>query len=293
VHTFFVGTVTEIVAHDFESDQGWTVGDVDDDATTGTWDRCDPEATDAQPEDDHTPAPGVNAYVTDCRAGASLGAYDVDGGKTTLFSPTFDLSSYANASVRYYRWYSNGTGASPGADDWLVYVTDDGGTSWVTIDSLRSGDHTWRLIERDLEDYISLTDQVRFRFIASDLGDGSIVEAGVDDFSLISYQDASSGVADTRGRGRLMLAPNVPNPFGAETVLRFSVPSPGRAVSLKIFDVRGREMTTLIDGEKIEGSHSVKWDGTNGRGRAVPAGIYFCNLVAGEEMTSRKIVLAR
>jgi hypothetical protein len=293
IHTFFVGDITTIVFHDFESDQGWTVGDVDDNASTGVWDRCDPEATDAQPEDDHTPAPGVNAYITDCRAGASIGTYDVDGGKTTLFSPVFDLSTYSNASVIYYRWYSNGMGASPGADDWLVHVSDDGGTSWATIDSLRSGDHTWREIERDLEDYITLTDQVQFRFIASDLGDGSIVEAGVDDFSLISYEDGTSGVIDVVSPEKLMLAPNVPNPFGSETTLRFAVPSPGAKVTLKIFDVRGREITTLIDGEKVEGSRSIRWDGTNVRGAAVPAGIYFCNVVAGEETRSRKIVLAR
>ncbi len=293
VHTFFVGTITTIVHHDFETDTGWTVGDVDDNATTGVWDRCDPEATEAQPEDDHTPDPGVNAYITDCRAGTSVGTYDVDGGKTTLFSPIFDLSAYPNASVRFYRWYSNGMGASPDTDDWLVHVSDDGGTSWVTIDSLRSGDHTWRLIERNLEDHITLTGQVRFRFIASDLGDGSIVEAGLDDFSIIMYEDGTSGIAGVVDPGRLMLAPNMPNPFSSETTLRFAVPSPGAKVTLKIFDVRGREITTLIDGEKVEGTRTLRWDGTNVRGAAVPAGIYFCNLVAGEERRSRKIVLAR
>jgi hypothetical protein len=293
VHTFFVGDITTIVYHDFETDAGWTVGDVDDDATTGVWDRCDPEATEAQPEDDHTPAPGVNAYITDCRAGASIGTYDIDGGKTTLFSPVFDLSTYPNVSVRYYRWYSNGMGASPGADDWLVHVSDDGGTTWATIDSIRSGDHTWREIERDLEDYITLTDQVQFRFIASDLGDGSIVEAGVDDFSLISYEDGTSGVGDVAGPAQLMLAPNVPNPFSSETLLRFSVPSPGSRVTMRIFDVRGREVTTLLDGEKVEGQRTLRWDGTNMRGAAVPAGIYFCNVVAGDQSRSRKIVLAR
>jgi leucyl aminopeptidase len=293
VHSFFVGAITTIVHHDFESDQGWTVGDVDDDASTGVWDRCDPEATEAQPENDHTPEPGVNAYITDCRAGASIGTYDVDGGKTTLFSPIFDLSSYPNASVIYYRWYSNGMGASPDADDWLVHVSDDGGASWVTIDSLRSGDHTWREIERDLQAYITLTDQVRFRFIASDLGDGSIVEAGVDDFSLISYEDGTSGVADAGSSPGLMLAPNIPNPFSSETTLRFSVPSPGARVTLRIFDVRGREVNTLLEGERVEGQKTLRWDGTNMRGAAVPAGIYFCNVVAGDQSRSRKIVLAR
>jgi hypothetical protein len=292
VHTFFVGTITTLVEHDFESDQGWTVGDVDDNAATGIWERCDPQATEAQPEDDHTPDPGVNAYVTQCASGSGQGTYDVDGGKTTLFSPVFDLSAHSNASVRYYRWYSNDTGAAPETDDWLVDVSDDGGVTWARIDSLRSSDRTWRRVERDLGDYIDLTSQVKFRFIASDTDPGSIVEAGVDDFSIVMYQESGAGVAAGEITGRLTLARNVPNPFSGETSIQFAVPGPGREVMLRIFDVRGREVTTLLDG-KVAGSQAVFWDGTNRQGSPVPAGIYFANLTDGRRSVSRKLVLAR
>jgi hypothetical protein len=293
VHTFFVGTITAIVEHDFESDQGWAVGDVDDDAITGVWERGDPQWTEAQPEDDHTPAPGVNAYITQCAAGASQGSYDVDGGKTTLFSPTFDLSTYSNAWVRYYRWYSNDTGASPETDDWLVDVSDDGGSTWARIDSLRSSERSWTLVERNLGDYIDLTSEVRFRFIASDTDPGSIVEAGVDDFSIVMYEEPSSGVAGGETSRGLMLARSVPNPFSAKTAIRFAVPSPGRKVALRVYDVRGREVRTLLDGKETSGSHTVSWDGTDHRGSKVPAGIYFCSLSDGRQTVSRKVVLAR
>jgi hypothetical protein len=293
VHTFFVGTITTIAEHDFESDHGWTVGDVDDDATTGIWQRCDPEATEAQPEDDHTPDPGVNAYITHCAAGTGQGANDVDGGKTTLFSPVFDLSTYPNAWVRYYRWYSNDTGASPETDDWLVDVSDDGGSTWARLDSLRASERPWTLVERDLEDYVELTSQIRFRFIASDTDPGSIVEAGVDDFSIVMYEEADAGLAGGETNQKLMLAKNVPNPFSAETAIRFAVPSAGRKVTLRIYDVRGREVRTLLEGEEVSGSHSVSWDGTSGTGSKVPAGIYFCKLSDGRQAVSRKIVLAR
>ena len=293
VHSFFVGTITPVVEHDFESDQGWTVGDVDDNATTGIWERCDPQGTEAQPEDDHTPDPGNKAYITQCAAGSGQGAYDVDGGKTTLFSPVFDLSTYPNAWVRYYRWYSNDTGGSPETDDWLVDVTDDGGSTWARMDSLRSSDRAWRLVERNLEEYIELTSQVQFRFIAADDEPGSVVEAGIDDFSITVYEEPDAGVADGEGARSLMLVQNAPNPFGSETAIRFVVPAPGREVSLRIFDVRGREITTLLNGEKVVGSRTVCWDGTSGRGIKVPAGIYFCNLTCGERTLSRKIVLAK
>jgi hypothetical protein len=295
VHTFFVGTITAVVAHDFESDQGWTVGDVDDNATTGIWERCDPQATEAQPEDDHTPDPGTNAYITQCAAGVSQGSYDVDGGKTTLSSPVFDLEDLPNAYVRYYRWYSNDTGASPETDDWVVDVSADAGSTWVNIETISSSDRTWRFVEKNLEDYISLTSDVCFRFIATDDDPGSIVEAGVDDFSIVYYEDAASGISIT-GRlnaDRVILAQNVPNPFASETLIRFVIPSPGREVTLRIFDARGREVATLLDGKRLAGLNTARWDGKNSRGARVAAGLYVCRLEAGEEVLSRKIVLVR
>ncbi|MCZ6542668.1 MAG: hypothetical protein O6768_03295, partial [Planctomycetota bacterium] len=65
---------------DLEADTGWVVGAPGDNAVTGIWNRMNPEGTAAQPEDDHTPAPGTICWVTDGFAGGGLGANDVDGG---------------------------------------------------------------------------------------------------------------------------------------------------------------------------------------------------------------------
>jgi len=181
LHTFLVGYQT-VFTDDFETNKGWTVGATGDDATTGIWERCDPQATAAQPEDDHTASPGVNAYITACAAGTGQGSYDVDGGKTTLVSPVFNLTTYGGASVSYYRWYSNDTGAEPGTDYWVVDVTDDNGATWVSLENTNVSNRTWALRTFDLSTYIDFTNQVRFRFIASDEDPGSLVEAGVDDF---------------------------------------------------------------------------------------------------------------
>jgi len=182
LYAFLVGYQT-VFTDDFETNKGWTVGATGDNATTGVWERCDPQVTTAQPGDDHTPTPGVNAYITQCAAGSGQGAYDVDGGKTTLLSPIFDLSTYTAASVSYYRWYSNDTGASPGLDYWVVEVTGNG-TAWVPIENTNVTNRSWALKNFNIGDYVSLTSTVRFRFIASDYEPGSIVEAGVDDFSI-------------------------------------------------------------------------------------------------------------
>ncbi len=183
VHTFNV-SFTVVFTDDFELDRGWTVGAPNDSATTGIWERCDPEGTLAQPEDDHTPSPGVNAYITQCPAGSGLGSYDVDGGRTTLFSPVFDLSAYSSANVQYYRWYSNDTGSNPNEDTWVVEVSSDAGASWTTLENTNLSDASWSMRQFALTDYVALTDQMQFRFIAADLGLGSLVEAGVDDFQI-------------------------------------------------------------------------------------------------------------
>jgi len=187
-HSFAVN-FTVVFEDDFETDKGWTVGDAGDDATTGIWDRCDPEWTEAQPEDDHTPDSGVRAYITDCDAGTSQGSYDVDGGKTTVLSPVFDLLDYASASVRYYRWYSNDTGSEPGTDYWVVQVSDDGWTTWATLENTNVTNRSWLMMQFDVGGYVDLTGTVQFRFIASDEDPGSLVEAGVDDFLLMGCPD--------------------------------------------------------------------------------------------------------
>ena len=202
LHAFRVGYET-VLADDFETNKGWTVGAAGDNAVTGIWERCDPEGTAAQPEDDHTPAPGVNAYITDCAAGLSLGDFDVDGGKTTLLSPILNLSSYDEAVVRYYRWYSNDTGAEPGTDYWVVEVTNNGST-WVTLENTNVSSATWQMKQFNVESYVALTSQVRFRFIASDYDPGSLVEAGVDDFSLVALAEPS----DTMPPVVTVIAPN-------------------------------------------------------------------------------------
>jgi len=187
---FGVGRVSEFLVTDFEpaGDEGWTVGDVGDDATTGIWVRVDPRGTAAQPEDDHTAAPGVRAWVTgQGPAGGGLGDADVDGGKTTLKSPIFDASEMEDPKISYWRWYSNSTGAAPGADVFDVDVSNDGGSTWTRVERVGpSGPDTnggWFRHDFDVSSIVPLTATMQLRFVASDEGDGSLVEAALDDIA--------------------------------------------------------------------------------------------------------------
>lgn len=177
---------TILAVQEMELDPGWTVGAASDTAGTGVWIRVDPNGTAAQPEDDHTPL-GQNCWVTGQAApGDSLGANDVDGGKTTLTTAAIDLTGLANPRISYWRWYSNNAGASPNADVFTVDISADDGVNWANVEIVGpAGSGTaggWLFYSFAPGDLIPLTSAVRLRFIAEDSGSGSIVEAAIDDF---------------------------------------------------------------------------------------------------------------
>ncbi|MFH0806539.1 MAG: T9SS type A sorting domain-containing protein [Candidatus Brennerbacteria bacterium] len=79
---------------------------------------------------------------------------------------------------------------------------------------------------------------------------------------------------------------NFPNPFNPSTKVQFSVPYDGW-VTLKIYDVLGKEAATLVDREMVAGNHEVTFDASG-----LPTGVYFSRIVAGAVAT-KKMVLAR
>jgi len=76
------------------------------------------------------------------------------------------------------------------------------------------------------------------------------------------------------------LAQNYPNPFNSSTIIQYFLPVE-KNVSLRIFDVSGREVKILINNIQPAGSHSVFWNGTNDLGKVVASGLYFCKIQAG------------
>jgi hypothetical protein len=76
-----------------------------------------------------------------------------------------------------------------------------------------------------------------------------------------------------------VLYQNYPNPFNPSTTIPFELSS--RAfLTLRVFDLLGREVRTLVNEDVQAGTHSVQWDGANGDGRSMPSGMYFVQMVA-------------
>ncbi len=166
---------------------GWVAGVPSDDATTGMWTWGNPNGSGAQSEDDHT-ANGVNCFFTgQANAGAGIGSNDVDNGTTTLMSPIFDLSGNPTATIEYWRWYVN-DGNNSVTDSFVVDISSDGGNTWTNLETVGPGNSQasggWFLHTATVADFVTPTNQVRLRFLASDLGSGSIVEAAIDDLRI-------------------------------------------------------------------------------------------------------------
>lgn len=88
------------------------------------------------------------------------------------------------------------------------------------------------------------------------------------------------------------LAQNFPNPFNPLTAVRFSLMRKG-PVSLRIYNVAGQLVKTLLDEVRDAGTQTVTWDGRNNGGRLCASGVYFYRLKAGEFIDTKKMVLLR
>jgi hypothetical protein len=81
-----------------------------------------------------------------------------------------------------------------------------------------------------------------------------------------------------------------PNPFNPVCTIRYEIPKPGR-VSLHVYDIVGKPVHTLVDGWREAGIYSEVWNGKSDDGTALPSGVYFYRLEAGDFVATRKMVL--
>jgi len=86
---------------------------------------------------------------------------------------------------------------------------------------------------------------------------------------------------------RFSLTQNYPNPFNPSTAISFNIPSRS-LVSLKVFDLLGKEVATIVSGELPAGSYTERWDAST-----MTSGIYFYRLQAGSSTETKKLVLLR
>jgi hypothetical protein len=176
------GGATTVWFDDFESSTGWTTNPAGTDtATTGMWERADPQSTSSSGAKQlGTTVSGTRDLVTGASAGSSAGAYDIDNGATSVRSPAITLPGDGTLTLSL-SWYLAHLNNATSADYFRLRVVHDGGTTTVLSQNGTSTDRdaAWTTSAVDLTPYAGQT--VRLLIEAADASSGSLVEAAVDD----------------------------------------------------------------------------------------------------------------
>ncbi len=197
VFTTTVGNVATILDDDFETDQNWSVENVE--PMNGSWERGVPidDGTEGDPLTDYDGS--GQCYLTE----NVLGNSDVDNGPTRLISPTMDLSGTSDPILRYARWFRCDDPVGSGSEDYLdVEISDDGGGSWTPVESV-SDVEGWVVHDVSIASFVSLSSQFKVRFVTEDNPNNSKVEAAIDAVKVFDVTCVDCQVGDIDCSGEL------------------------------------------------------------------------------------------
>ncbi len=107
-----------------------------------------------------------------------------------------------------------------------------------------------------------------------------------------AYPVSTTGLSSAAPPSRSRLLAGRPNPFNPRTTVHYHLGTTGHA-SLRIHDLQGKLVRTLVEARLPAGDRSVTWDGLDGNGRAVPTGMYVCRLVCADGTDVMKLLLVR
>ncbi|MFQ6002738.1 MAG: FlgD immunoglobulin-like domain containing protein [Candidatus Zixiibacteriota bacterium] len=159
-----------------------------------------------------------------------------------------------------------------------IFKSEDAGLSWAKIDPEIPNRHVNTLVlaqDRDKTLYAGTENGVWRLLMTTDV-----------DF------DHDNNI---EGPKNYALYQNYPNPFNPSTDIGYEVPDLGSPIrtTLKIYNILGQEVWTLVDEVREPGYYTVTWDGRDERGQAAPTGIYFYELLAPNFTSVRKMLLLR
>jgi hypothetical protein len=226
-----------------------------------------------------------------------------NGGQSIIFGPNYphnaddlaymnyshDLSPYGEAFITLYH-----KNVIIDGDTCFVLISNDGGNSWITVGNITGfSGSSYVYGEYDISDALSIfrhNYKVGFRFVSDP--DGNSIGVMIDDIgwrvgAMTGVEDAPVSLPE-----KLTLRQNYPNPFNPRTALSFGLPDKSD-VSLEIFDLLGRKITTVVNGELEAGNHSIIWDGKDSYGNPVSSGIYFYRLVTDFGVKQAKMTLLK
>ncbi|HKR03587.1 MAG TPA: choice-of-anchor B family protein [Bacteroidia bacterium] len=259
---------------DFALDFGWTHTNAGHD-----WERGEPVGTtsngsQSNPNFDVTNDCLDQCYVTDNGGGVDY-EHDIDpsDGTVILTSPVFDLTSYTNPQLNYYRWFFNGElNNDPPNDNMILKLTN--GLTTVTLETILNntpGNSSWLFKTWNIASLITPTANMRMTVETSDDQPSSIVEGGLDKFEILE----TVGVNEISSSDLLLKA--YPNPFNNSVSIKINAASLPENAAFIVTDARGKiMMNTLVS----KNQNIVEL------GKEFSAGVYFVQLKDAQNISS-------
>ena len=142
------------------------------------------------------------------------------------------------------------------------------------VDGLTSGKtYYWRVSSKDEKgNYSSYSREGKFKI-------SSVTGIGDETFSSL--------IPD-----KFEVSQNYPNPFNPSTTIKFGLPE-AAFVSIKIYNILGQEVKTLLNAERSAGTYTLQWNGDNNFGHQVTSGTYIYRVVAGNNVVTKKMILLK
>jgi len=264
---------------DFILDYGWGASG---NAGSGFWERGFPIETEyngnaSNPGDDVPGDFGDDCYVTG-NGGGSAGSDDVDDGAVALISPLFNLLTYADPHINYYRWFFN-DGGQGSPDDEMV-ITLSNGIETVFLEQIDASESSsqWTFRNFRVLDYLTPTNTMQFTIETSDQsGTGHLVEGGLDLFRVVDSLPSSVSIT----------------PKNAEHL--FVYPNPAKTALTVVFETKESNFEILLTEMSGRLLKRAVYAGTENTiqldARDLPDGVYFIKLISGSNAYLRKVTV--
>ncbi len=179
-----VGHKRVILSEDFESPTLWHHVAAESTASTGDWLVGDPVGTSYQPENDASPAPGVNCFYTDENPSGGLGTDDVDDGVAVARSGAYDLSGEPEARLSLRRWFAHRDLGDDAEDYYKLEIRENASAADVLLEELGSNETApgWTEVSFRVADFVTPGPAIELKVSASDgPASGNLVEAAIDE----------------------------------------------------------------------------------------------------------------
>ena len=124
---------------------------------------------------------------------------------------------------------------------------------------------------------------------------GSVTSIPVEDIRKLTFSGITS-VEDEKTSETVIktftLLQNYPNPFNPSTTIEYEIPNAGD-VEIKIYNINGELVKTLLAQQQSAGRYTINWDGKNGYGQTVSSGMYIYRVAFGSSVLAKKMLLIK